>query len=880
MVDNLDRLPPEQALQTWATMRTFFANGTTRDDWENRFWLLVPINFDALNGVFGDGDDLDDTSDSEEEPDSKKEPDSNGGPLVDPAQEAVHAFADKTFHTVFHVAPPVLSDWETFMKDQLRAAFPEQMQSGDPIERDYHAVYRVYRTQGIRGNQIPTPRDIKIFINRLSALYRQWGNDMSLKTLAAFELMRNQISPNGHEITHGTLLPDRLASELTPLDWKKSFASLHFNVDPARSIQVLIGEEVQTALENGDPAPLADVQEVDGFDAVLDQVVQEIAEEGTEREVSHAAVVLDEVAITTPNVRTRVRKLLRGRVANTSGWYPSTSREGNGLVHILRHAPDAERDALATHILTMVSSVDINASSSNQRRKQVAGWVRGVVPLVRCALASDPSPPPVSVEKLLGIFHAPEGAAAYIDVARALSAEANADDLMRFITPHPDDPANELDTAMQEIVEDGDFDEEALAGLTLMRHVPTAAFTWTATTEAFFNRISWNASLKGDDLRVHLEGALVLGAVFDETQVAKVFGTNQNGRALVSHHLHQNRIIPDIAALCVLLRLIYSASQNRGSNKGNAQAGHNFFVQLLKSPSEHESIVAAVTKVIARLDIVWPLLRAAHQHNNTTSFLKHIVAKLADRSDSAQHLTANVVCAFPNLIHENLTHEQSRQIFRDADEYDAVLELLRGLTKDEWLNHLKKETDHLHIVAALSSKDDFTLGGAFSDALFAYAEWLLQNPNASQHKGVEWRKVLRALTSDAKDALLGKTQQLLLQECGQSIESVLPVYGEFLSDSQTAAEAGLQDADHAFNERFLQILNRENAIELRWLAQVIGDRPHLESEVSDAYWNAFGERVEETWKDSRGPVRDALADVAEGVGITLPEPEEKNIRDT
>lgn len=321
VVDNLDRLPPEQALQAWATMRTFFASGSDREQWEERFWLLVPINFDALNGVFGPGEGMeveeaDPTADANPEAAAK----SQEAAPVDPAQEAVQAFADKTFHTVFHVAPPVLSDWEAFMKDQLRTAFPKPTSDGDAVDIDYHAVYRVYRTEAVRGNQIPTPRDIKIFINRLSALYRQWGGKMDLKTLAAFELMRSRISPNGHEITEGTLLPERLAAELDPEEWQKQFASLHFNVDPERSIQVLIGEEVQTAMETGDdgPVPLAELQQVDGFDAVLEDVVRKIQAEGVAREVANSGFALADVKISTPAVRRTVWKLLRERILEES----------------------------------------------------------------------------------------------------------------------------------------------------------------------------------------------------------------------------------------------------------------------------------------------------------------------------------------------------------------------------------------------------------------------------------------------------------------------------------------------------------------------------------------------------------------------------------
>jgi hypothetical protein len=89
------------------------------------------------------------------------------------AAEDLQAFIDKTFATTFRVAPPVLSDWEQYMKAQLRSAFPNH-ESRSGGRDDFHAIYRLYKVAGVNEGAIPTPRDIKLFINHLSALYRQW----------------------------------------------------------------------------------------------------------------------------------------------------------------------------------------------------------------------------------------------------------------------------------------------------------------------------------------------------------------------------------------------------------------------------------------------------------------------------------------------------------------------------------------------------------------------------------------------------------------------------------------------------------------------------------------------------------------------------------
>ena len=242
VVDNLDRLPPEQALSTWATMRTFFETEGANDyEWMDRFWLVVPLNFEALRGVFT----TDEKRLNSEGVDSDQEDKSKwrGGERNE--IDSVEAFANKTFSTVFRVAPPVLSDWEQFMKDQLSEAFQAEE------SEDFHAVYRLYRIAGVEHDSIPTPRDIKIFINRLSGLYRQWGGEISLPMLAAYQLKSDEISQDGEDLTGSGFLRSRIETELRNGDWQKHFAALHFNVQPDKATQVLIGERVQIALETG-----------------------------------------------------------------------------------------------------------------------------------------------------------------------------------------------------------------------------------------------------------------------------------------------------------------------------------------------------------------------------------------------------------------------------------------------------------------------------------------------------------------------------------------------------------------------------------------------------------------------------------------------------
>ena len=158
VVDNLDRVPPQEALSIWTTMRTFFemGNGQQRA-WLRRFWLLVPFDPTALERLWGE--------------------------KTDSGSELANAFVAKTFQVTFRASPPVLSDWKNFFQQQVEIAFPDHKPKSD-----FHTVYRLfYLKTAINGHPV-TPRDIKLFANHLGALHRQWGDEIPLPVQAVYTL--------------------------------------------------------------------------------------------------------------------------------------------------------------------------------------------------------------------------------------------------------------------------------------------------------------------------------------------------------------------------------------------------------------------------------------------------------------------------------------------------------------------------------------------------------------------------------------------------------------------------------------------------------------------------------------------------------------------
>lgn len=162
ILDNLDRLPGDEAMRAFATLRALFEQGVDATEWMSRFWLLVPYDF-SLHIA----------------------PDDINADLAGAhaSLESEEAFRYKFFQARFSLAQPVLLKWQSYLKECLKEAFPGHAVD-DGVLDDICALYALVHDRDF-GNRhqdaalsppytFPTPREIKIFVNRLSAIHMQW----------------------------------------------------------------------------------------------------------------------------------------------------------------------------------------------------------------------------------------------------------------------------------------------------------------------------------------------------------------------------------------------------------------------------------------------------------------------------------------------------------------------------------------------------------------------------------------------------------------------------------------------------------------------------------------------------------------------------------
>ena len=246
VIDNLDRIDAASAVSMWATMRIFFELDHRADAWKNHVWLIVPFDRSALSGLWQSID---------------------GKQAVD----FVDSFLHKTFQLTFHVSPAVLTAWKDYFSKRLAKAFP-----GKEQEPERNAVFELFALK----RTSPSPREINIFINKVSALRLQWygapaEDRIELPFLAAYVLHQDKIGVDGS----GLLTGDVLSHEAVNILWRYKpnadcggkLAAAHFNVSPDEAIQVLIGNRFSEALAAGKGETLGTLRKSANFWTVLER---------------------------------------------------------------------------------------------------------------------------------------------------------------------------------------------------------------------------------------------------------------------------------------------------------------------------------------------------------------------------------------------------------------------------------------------------------------------------------------------------------------------------------------------------------------------------------------------------------------------------------
>jgi hypothetical protein len=277
VLDNLDRTSRSDALAIWSTLQTFVqVKSRAHEKWFDRLSILVPYDPSGLKQLWGEAT-----------------PERATGAV----DEVWQSFIDKSFQIRFEVPPPVLSQWKERLLALLAKALP------DHPPGDWTLIYRVFNLYRVSDSRDPTLRELKLYVNQIGAIHRQWQDALAIGPVAYYVSLRRSLDQAALRVglVQGSL--NRL-SEVSSLfgpeiDLRGILAALVFNVSPRLATQCLLAGPIYDNLTKNQSKELKHLAQTheDGFWAVLEEVAVNRIADTAAADLRKIALCLEESGI-------------------------------------------------------------------------------------------------------------------------------------------------------------------------------------------------------------------------------------------------------------------------------------------------------------------------------------------------------------------------------------------------------------------------------------------------------------------------------------------------------------------------------------------------------------------------------------------------------
>ncbi len=341
IVDNLDRLPESQAVELWATIRSFFLGADQR---LNLPTVILPIDEKSVKRMYA-----------------------ASHPGADTALELAQSFMDKTFDLKFHVSRPVLSDWNQYLEEQMVALF------GQNLKQEWLHQVRVildgWLVSAERESDV-TPRFINTLLNSIGTLWLQWHNSaISFASIAHYAVHRNTI---GSDILTEVQKENVWLAEEDPF-WQTSLAALHYGVEPDRAAQVLLERPLMEAIQRGTEADFLKSAAVPGFTTVFERILDRANDSGLAFSATNAIRLYNAHDLPADAVSMDAWRRLRTLYSNRSTSGEITRADVDALETLIARCPAADMSQFLITAARRMSTIKEGAFS---KAEDVANWVQ------------------------------------------------------------------------------------------------------------------------------------------------------------------------------------------------------------------------------------------------------------------------------------------------------------------------------------------------------------------------------------------------------------------------------------------------------------------------------------------------------------------------
>ena len=330
VVDNLDRVSPDDARSIWATLQTFLHHShDNREPWLDSLWVLLPYDREGIARLWDESA-------------------TAVGDEPQPGAKLADSFIDKSIQVRFEVPLPLLSDWRAYVESTLRLALP------NCGEADGYTAYRLYAHRLADSDRPPSPREIKQYINRIGALHRQWQDELPFASLAYYASLGIDGVKVADRLRQGAL-PESGPADLLDDDIDAHLAAIAFNTNPERARQLLLGPLLDRALRRDTSDELLELLDRPGFwEALpLSPIVQPGM--GTAELLKAAARLLDVPDPQRPRDEwSEVTLQFARQGLAKDNWPPLTHDSANGFSQLLSLVPQEAAAGIAERMTASI----------------------------------------------------------------------------------------------------------------------------------------------------------------------------------------------------------------------------------------------------------------------------------------------------------------------------------------------------------------------------------------------------------------------------------------------------------------------------------------------------------------------------------------------
>ncbi len=844
VVDNLDRVEPEDALAIWSTLQTFLQerSGNT-EAWFTQIWILAPYDPAGLRKLWGSryADDISDSGDA----------------------NVSESFLDKSFQIRFRVPPPVLSDWKAYLYSLIEEALPSHAD-------DQHILYRIYENERNTHRLLPTPREIKLYVNQIGAIHRQWQHEFPLGHVAYY-VLQNRKHMSLIDKLRGENFPSTDAVRLLGEELTQSLAGLSFNTQADKGMELLLSDGVLDCLRSKDSSRLKDLNERhrEGFWAVLESVAYTKLYDSDPASIAAAANCLLGAAIL-EDTRPEAKSVLDGlRKAGQAieKWDPFDEGMAEGIAAL------CELQNSDTFSEQVGKSVQATAQAGGKDKETVA------VEQLASALM-------IVFDKLENLKHdsaipattvLPVDVDEWVTVCDTFCKTPSTSTHWNRIRPKV--KFDDVSTAIQGAVGNGEFDQHSISTIRVTDACSMKS-DWSAVVSAIDARLRAEIGAEHDEMHLLLEGLWHL-----RRQGAK--GVESSIKTLVEgghimHHLQQANASGNSEgkALCILTQIRQAPDLTAPPGVGNSAAGHQQYIGLLESSDEElavqlvdlldehdelgsifdiidsrkecDNLIGSCLKVVAESTAParlfsnaviakrWQNIRDALTTDEEDNVFDALLGRLADEDNLCQSILDSEGGFLPDnseLYWRILTSKEN-----DTPEFlDWCKSGIEGLVKSAWISDLSRTSECVWLALNLADKNrPPTLTTPFADAIEEHIESVVKGQHIPEEAVVgRWGDVLDLVDGSVRSSLQPRVLAIAIAADGAIDDAFFQMYGEEIGVAATLAAN-----DSTVSRLFSPIVRARSVRGLKWLLNIFEQAPALvEVSSSDDKVQEFVTRI-------------------------------------